>query len=55
MLDLSKAAAHALGVDVAEDRHVEVRIIALPGEQPLPQNWQTAVNEASAMVADVAK
>ena len=55
MLDLSKAAAHALGVDVAEDRHVEVRIIALPGEHPLPENWQTAVNEASAMVADVAK
>lgn len=32
-LDLSQAAARALGVDVAEDRHVDIRIIALPGEQ----------------------
>jgi len=35
-IDLSQAAAHALGVDIAEDRHVEMRIIALPGEDPLP-------------------
>jgi len=35
-IDLSQAAARALGVDVAEDRHVDIRIIALPGEQPLP-------------------
>ena len=34
-LDLSQAAARALGVDVAEDRHVAIRIIALPGEEPL--------------------
>jgi rare lipoprotein A len=34
-LDLSQAAARALGVDVAEDRHVDIRIIALPGEEPL--------------------
>ena len=37
-LDLSQAAAHFLGVDVAADRHVEVRIIALPGEEPLPDD-----------------
>jgi rare lipoprotein A len=37
MLDLSYAAAHALGVDEAEDRHVDVRIIGLPGEDPLPE------------------
>jgi rare lipoprotein A len=36
MLDLSKAAARALGVDKARDRYVEVRVIALPGEEPLP-------------------
>jgi len=36
ILDLSYSAAHALGVDVAEDRHVDFRIIALPGEEPLP-------------------
>ena len=38
ILDLSYSAAHALGVDVAEDRHVDFRIIALPGEEPLPEN-----------------
>jgi rare lipoprotein A len=36
VLDLSYSAARALGVDVAEDRHVDFRIIALPGEEPLP-------------------
>jgi rare lipoprotein A len=35
-LDLSQAAAHYLGVDRTEDRHVDIRIIALPGEEPLP-------------------
>lgn len=37
MLDLSQAAARFLGVDAARDRHVEVRVIALPGEEPLPE------------------
>ena len=41
-IDLSRAAARALGVDVAEDRWVEMRIIALPGEEPLPQAVLTA-------------
>ena len=36
-LDLSQAAAHYLGVDRSPDRHVEIRIIALPGEEPLPE------------------
>jgi rare lipoprotein A len=36
ILDLSYTAAHELGVDVAEDRHVDIRVIALPGEEPLP-------------------
>lgn len=35
-LDLSQAAARYLGVDTAPDRHVDIRIIALPGEEPLP-------------------
>lgn len=35
-LDLSQAAARYLGVDRAPDRHVEIRIVALPGEEPLP-------------------
>lgn len=34
-IDLSQAAARAIGVDVAENRSVEFRIIALPGEKPL--------------------
>ena len=37
-IDLSEAAAHAIGVDVAEDRTVVIRIIALPGEDPLPRD-----------------
>ncbi|HUP61730.1 MAG TPA: septal ring lytic transglycosylase RlpA family protein [Thermoanaerobaculia bacterium] len=37
MLDLSQAAARFLGVDIAPDRYVDVRIIALPGEEPLPE------------------
>lgn len=36
-LDLSYAAAHELGVDRTADRHVDIRIIALPGEEPLPE------------------
>lgn len=35
-IDLSQSAARALGVDMAEDRWVDIRIIALPGEEPLP-------------------
>ena len=37
-LDLSQAAARDLGVDTHPDRHVEIRIIALPGEEPLPDD-----------------
>jgi rare lipoprotein A len=36
-LDLSQAAARYLGVDKARDRYVEMRILALPGEEPLPE------------------
>jgi rare lipoprotein A len=45
-LDLSQAAARFLGVDVAPDRHVDVRIIALPGEEPLPEGVDFAAVEA---------
>ena len=44
-IDLSRAAAHALGVDVADDRWVDMRIIALPGEEPLPEQ---AIQSAAA-------
>jgi rare lipoprotein A len=37
-LDLSQAAARALGVDKHRDRYVDIRIIALPGEEPLPED-----------------
>jgi rare lipoprotein A len=36
VIDLSQAAARQIGVDVADDRRVIVRIIGLPGEVPLP-------------------
>lgn len=45
-LDLSQAAARFLGVDKHPDRHVEVRIIALPGEEPLPEGVDFAEVEA---------
>lgn len=37
-IDLSQAAARFLGVDVADDRYVLIRIIGLPGEDPLPDD-----------------
>ena len=37
-IDLSHAAARALGVNVAEDRTVTIRIIELPGVDPLPRD-----------------
>jgi rare lipoprotein A len=48
-LDLSQAAARFLGVDRHPDRRVEIRIIALPGEEPLPEDvqWPEERQEAS--------
>ena len=42
VIDLSQAAARQIGVDVAADRRVVVRIIALPGEDPLPDGDSAA-------------
>lgn len=47
-LDLSQDAARYLGVDVARDRHVDIRIIALPGEEPLPEDVDWSVVAISA-------
>jgi len=47
-IDLSQSAARALGVDVAEDRWVDIRIIALPGEEPLPQEVIAGAAERTA-------
>jgi len=52
-IDLSQAAARALGVDVAEDRYVDIRVIALPGEDPLPENWDLK-REAATAAASIA-
>lgn len=43
VLDLSQAAAHYLGVDIAPDRHVDIRVVALPGEDPLPDDVDSTV------------
>ncbi len=51
IIDLSQAAARALGVDVAEDRTVEIRVIAMPGETPLPEDF---IYSAPAAVAEEA-
>jgi rare lipoprotein A len=55
VIDLSQAAARFLGVDVAEDRSVLIRIIALPGEDPLPEDVidapkSTITEETAALV-----
>jgi len=50
-IDLSKAAARALGVDVAEDRYVDIRVVALPGEEPLPENWRLKLDTAASSIA----
>jgi rare lipoprotein A (peptidoglycan hydrolase) len=47
VLDLSVSAARALGVDVTEDRHVDFRIIALKGEEPLPEEDEAPVEVAT--------
>jgi len=54
VIDLSQAAAREIGVDVAADRRVLVRIIALPGEEPLPDavvegGADTCVTEETAL------
>lgn len=47
-LDLSQAAARFLGVDVHPDRYVEFRILALPGEEPLPEEFIQAADAEGA-------
>ncbi|HYC92713.1 MAG TPA: septal ring lytic transglycosylase RlpA family protein [Thermoanaerobaculia bacterium] len=54
-LDLSQAAARYLGVDTARDRHVEFRIIALPGEEPLPEEALTLAGDVEAERAALAQ
>jgi rare lipoprotein A len=46
VIDLSQAAAREIGVDVAADRRVTVRIIGLPGEEPLPDLDETTATTA---------
>ena len=49
-LDLSQAAARYLGVDRNPDRHVQIRIIALPGEEPLPEEVSSVSPERAQRV-----
>ena len=48
VIDLSQAAARQIGVDVAEDRRVIVRVIGLPGEDPLPDGDDLCLAEETA-------
>jgi len=52
VIDLSRSAARKLGVDVAEDRSVLIRIIAMPGEALLPEDIlagpETVISEEEA-------
>jgi|SRR5687768_3172594 len=50
-IDLSQAAARYLGVDVARDRYVDIRIIALPGEEPLPEEVDPVLMEQQVVVS----
>ncbi|HEY8132994.1 MAG TPA: septal ring lytic transglycosylase RlpA family protein [Thermoanaerobaculia bacterium] len=52
VIDLSRKAARALGVDVAEDRTVTIRIIALPGERPLPAYFLTTAETVAPLPRD---
>lgn len=49
VLDLSRIAARALGVDRAHDRRVEIRVVAMPGEDPPP----VAHDELTGQIATV--
>lgn len=54
VIDLSQAAARALGVDRSADRRVEMRIVALPGEAPpeeLTANWTPVSKVPESVVA----
>ena len=52
VIDLSRKAARALSVDVAEDRTVTIRIIALPGEKPLPEDVLTTTEAVVTLPRD---
>jgi rare lipoprotein A len=56
IIDLSQSAARALGVDRAEDRRVEVSVIALPGEEPPPEeDLDLDVKEEKALISAAAE
>jgi rare lipoprotein A (peptidoglycan hydrolase) len=46
-IDLSQAAARYLGVDRTKDRYVEFRVIAMPGEEPLPEDYEGSVMQTT--------
>lgn len=54
VLDLSRVAAHALGVDRAPDRRVEIKVVALPGEDPPPVSHDEPTGQV-ATVTEIAE
>jgi len=41
IIDLSQSAARRIGVDRAADRRVEIKLLALPGEDPIPDEEES--------------
>lgn len=52
VIDLSQAAAREIGVDRARDRRVEIRLLALPGEEPLPEESPDYEAESTSIPRD---
>jgi rare lipoprotein A len=53
VLDLSRSAARFLGVDVAADRRVDIKVIAMPGEKP-PSKEEGALAVVTSEESEVA-
>lgn len=48
VIDLSQAAARKIGVDRAADRRVKITLLALPGEDPLPELQEPSAGDDEA-------
>jgi rare lipoprotein A len=49
VIDLSQAAARQIGVDRARDRRVEITLLALPGEDPPPEESSDDETESTSL------
>jgi rare lipoprotein A len=52
VIDLSRGAARRLGVDTARDRRVELKVLALPGEEFNPDAEEAPTEEVATLQAD---